>query len=262
MRVVLLGPPGAGKGTQAQRLVAQYGIVQLSTGDVLRAAVKAGTVLGLKVADIMARGSLCPDDLVVEIVADRIDQPDAKRGFVLDGFPRTVAQAEALEQILKKKGLRLDAVVAFEVNEDILLHRVKNRIAEMRLRGEPLRADDDPQILQQRVAAYRTQTAPLISYYRDKGLLKTVDGMASIDDVTAAIGRALAETAFRPGGAAKVVGKGPGKTAKAGRAKPPAAKPQRPKPAAARGKKPKPARRLGGSAQAAKNKQKRRGKAR
>jgi adenylate kinase len=197
MRVILLGPPGAGKGTQAQRLVAKYGVVQLSTGDMLRAAVKAGTPVGRKVADIMARGALVPDDLAVAIVADRIDQADAKRGFILDGFPRTVPQAEALEQMLKKKGLRLDAVVALKVDEEVLVHRIKTRIAQTRARGETLRVDDSPEILQERLAAYRAQTAPLVAYYSGKDMLKTVDGMAAIDEVTATIGRAMAEAAFR-----------------------------------------------------------------
>ncbi len=227
MRVVLLGPPGAGKGTQAQRLVEQYGVVQLSTGDMLRAAVKAGTPLGMKVADIMARGALVPDDLVVAIVEARIDQPDAKRGFILDGFPRTVQQAEALDQLLKKKGLKLDAVIALQVDEDVLLHRIKNRIAQMRARGEPLRPDDNPDVLRERLTAYRTQTAPLFAYYGAKGLLKTVNGMASIDEVTAAIGRALAETAFRPV---------PGKPPRARERKRAGAKPAR-RPRPLRGKK-------------------------
>ncbi len=212
MRVILLGPPGAGKGTQAQRLVVKYGVAQLSTGDMLRAAVKAGTPVGRKVADIMARGALVPDDLVVAIVADRIDQADAKRGFILDGFPRTVPQAEALEQMLKKKGLKLDAVIALKVDEEVLVHRIKTRIAQMRVSGEALRTDDSPEILQERLAAYRAQTAPLLAYYSGKGMLKTVDGMAAIDEVTAAIGREMAEAAFRPA-PAKWAGRGSGKTA-------------------------------------------------
>ena len=198
MRIVLLGPPGAGKGTQAKELVSKYGIVQLSTGDMLRAAVAAGTPIGLKAKDIMARGALVPDDVVVAIVADRIDQPDAKRGFILDGFPRTVPQAEALDRMLDEKGLRLDGVVALEVDPDILVRRIASRVEEMRTRGEPLRPDDNPEVLKQRLEAYQAQTAPLVDYYRSKGALRAVDGMASISDVAAAIGRALADTAFRP----------------------------------------------------------------
>ena len=198
MRIVLLGPPGAGKGTQAKGLVEKYGIVQLSTGDMLRAAVAAGTPIGLKAKDIMARGELVPDEIVVGIVSDRIDQPDARNGFILDGFPRTVPQAEALDWMLAKKKLRLDAVIELKVDHDILLRRIENRVEQMKLRGEPLRADDNPEILKQRLAAYEAQTAPLVSYYKGKGALRTVDGMASISDVTAAIGRALADAAFRP----------------------------------------------------------------
>jgi adenylate kinase len=187
MRLILLGPPGAGKGTQAQRLVAKYGIVQLSTGDMLRAAVRAGTPVGLRAKDIMERGDLVPDEVVVAIVSDRIDEPDAKKGFILDGFPRTVAQAEALEAMLAEKGLELDGVVELKVDEGILIRRIENRIAETLARGEALRKDDDPEVLKSRLEVYRRQTAPLIHYYREMGLLRAVDGMAPVDDVTAAI---------------------------------------------------------------------------
>src|ERR1700710_664594 len=145
MRLILLGPPGCGKGTQAQRLTEKYGIVPLSTGDMLRAAVKAGTPVGLKARDIMARGELVPDDVVVQIVADRIGQPDAKNGFILDGFPRTVPQAEALDRLLKERGLELDAVIELKVDEGILVKRIENRVAEMTARGEKLRSDDNPE---------------------------------------------------------------------------------------------------------------------
>jgi adenylate kinase len=195
MRIVLLGPPGAGKGTQAQRLIKKHGIVQLSTGDMLRTAVAAETPIGLKAKDIMARGDLVPDDVVVAIVADRIEQPDARKGFILDGFPRTVAQAEALDKMLAEKGLRLDAVVELKVDEDILLKRIENRIAQMKERGEPLRADDNPESFKIRLAAYRNQTAPLVAHYREQGALKSTDGMAPIDAVTAAIGKLLARPA-------------------------------------------------------------------
>src|SRR3954454_3583716 len=187
MRLILLGPPGAGKGTQAQRLVAKHGILRLSTGDMLRAAVAAGTPVGLQVKDIMERGDLCPDDIVVSIIADRIQQPDAKNGFVLDGFPRTVAQAEALERMLHEKGLELDGVVELKVDEGQLVRRIESRIKETLARGEALRKDDDPEILKTRLQAYRRQTAPLIHHYREKNLLWAVDGMAPVDQVTAAI---------------------------------------------------------------------------
>ena len=148
MRLILLGPPGAGKGTQAQRLVHKHGIVHLSTGDMLRAAVAAGTPVGLRAKSIMDAGQLVPDEVVVAIIADRIDQPDAKRGFVLDGFPRTVPQAEALDRLLAERGLQLDGVIELKVDEGILLKRIENRVAEMTARGEKLRADDNPEVLQ------------------------------------------------------------------------------------------------------------------
>ncbi|MFZ5693862.1 MAG: adenylate kinase [Pseudomonadota bacterium] len=197
MRLILLGPPGAGKGTQAQRLVEKHGIVQLSTGDMLRAAVKAETPVGLRAKDIMARGELVPDDVVVGIIEERIEQPDAAKGFILDGFPRTVAQAEALDRLLAKKGLKLDAAIELEVDDGILLQRIEKRVAEMRARGEPVRADDNAESLKKRLDAYHAQTAPLSHYYRRKGLLKTTDGMASIDAVTEAIGRLLTSPAPR-----------------------------------------------------------------
>ena len=197
MRIVLLGPPGAGKGTQAQRLISKHGIVQLSTGDMLRAAVAAQTPTGLKAKDIMARGDLVPDDVVVAIVAERIEQPDAQKGFILDGFPRTVAQAEALERMLAEKGLKLDGVIELKVDENILLQRIENRIAQMKARGEALRADDNPESFKTRLAAYRAQTAPLVAYYRKKRALKSTDGMAPIDTVTAAIGKILSPPAPR-----------------------------------------------------------------
>ncbi|MGB8549577.1 MAG: adenylate kinase [Xanthobacteraceae bacterium] len=192
MRLILLGPPGAGKGTQASNLVEKFGIVQLSTGDMLRAATAAGTPVGLHAKEIMARGELVPDDIVVEIVADRISQPDAHNGFILDGFPRTVPQAEALDRMLHQKKLDLDAVIELKVDEGILLKRIQKRAAEMAARGEALRADDNAEALHKRLEAYRRQTAPLIAFYADKGILRTVDGMAGIEDVAKAVEQALA----------------------------------------------------------------------
>ncbi len=191
MRLILLGPPGAGKGTQALRLVAKYGIVQLSTGDMLRAAVKAGTPIGRQVQEIMARGGLVPDNVVVGIVGQRMEEPDARKGFILDGFPRTVPQAVALDRMLETRGLALDAVIELRVDEDALVRRIESRIAEMNARGETLRDDDSPEVLHNRLRAYREQTAPLIAYYRQQGVLRTVNGMAPVPDVTVAIDKAL-----------------------------------------------------------------------
>jgi adenylate kinase len=187
MKLILLGPPGAGKGTQAQRLVEKHGLVQLSTGDMLRAAVKNGTPVGLKAKDVMARGELVSDAIVVGIIEDRIAEPDCAKGFILDGFPRTVAQAEALDAMLAKTGMKLDAVIELKVDEGILVGRIEKRVAEMTARGEPVRADDNAEALKKRLDAYRAQTAPVSDYYASKGALKTVDGMAPIDDVTKAI---------------------------------------------------------------------------
>ena len=192
MRLILLGPPGSGKGTQAQRLVQRYGIVQLSTSEMLRAAVAAQTPVGRKARDIMAAGGLVPDDIVVGIISDRLDQPDAAKGFILDGFPRTVPQAEALDRLLKDKQIKLDAVIELRVNESALLQRVETRVAEMRARGEDVRADDTPEVLTKRLASYRSQTEPLIHYYSERRKLLTVDGMMTIEAVTAEIDRILA----------------------------------------------------------------------
>ncbi len=210
MRLILLGPPGAGKGTQAQHLVAKYGIIQLSTGDMLRAAVAAGTPIGRQVSEIMASGALCPDEIVVSIVEDRVQQPDAHEGFVLDGFPRTVPQAVALDRMLARHGVALNAVIALKVDENALLKRIESRVAETRARGGALRDDDDPQVLHRRLLAYREQTAPLITYYQLQGVLQTVDGMAPIPQVTAAIERALCDvTAAKEGSGAKAAKKAP-----------------------------------------------------
>ena len=192
MRLILLGPPGAGKGTQSQRLVQKHGIVQLSTGDMLRAAISAGTPVGLQAKEIMARGALVSDEVVVGIISDRLDQSDAQRGFVLDGFPRTVAQAEALDTLLARKGLKLDAVIQLKVDEDALMRRIESRLAEAQARGDTIRPDDNPESFRTRLAASRDQTAPLIGYYGRRGMLTVVDGMADVEQVTRSIDAALA----------------------------------------------------------------------
>ncbi|ESR26533.1 adenylate kinase [Lutibaculum baratangense] len=188
MRLIFLGPPGAGKGTQAARLADHYGIAQLSTGDMLRAAVAAETNIGLAAKDIMARGELVPDEVVVEIISQRVEEPDCANGFILDGFPRTVAQAAALDELLAQKRLDLDAVLELSVDDGVLIQRIEKRAKETV--GGP-RDDDNAEALKNRLGVYNRQTAPLVAYYRERGLLKTVDGMAGIDDVTAEILRAL-----------------------------------------------------------------------
>jgi adenylate kinase len=239
MRLILLGPPGSGKGTQAQRLVQRYGIVQLSTGEMLRAAVAAQTPVGLKAKDVMASGGLVPDDVVIGIISDRIDQPDARNGFILDGFPRTVPQAEALDELLKKKQLKLDAVIELRVNESALLERVETRVAQMRERGEEVRVDDTPEVLTNRLASYRTLTEPLIHYYSERRKLLTVDGMMTIEAVTREIDRILSAIGAVEAKAAKKAGaaKRTAKTAKARAAKAKAAK-KAAKPAARKASKP------------------------
>jgi adenylate kinase len=195
MRLILLGPPGAGKGTQATRLVQKYGIPQLSTGDMLRAAVAAGTPIGLKAKAVMESGGLVSDEIVVGIIAERTGQPDARTGFILDGFPRTVKQAEDLEAMLAQKGQKLDAAVELTVDTQKLVDRIVHRAAEARAAGQPVRKDDDPEVFKSRLAAYERDTAAVTPFYRERGLLREVDGMASIDAVTAAIDAVLKDTA-------------------------------------------------------------------
>jgi adenylate kinase len=192
MRLILLGPPGAGKGTQAERLVKEHGIPQLSTGDMLRAAVAAGTPVGLKAKAVMNAGGLVSDEIVVGIIADRIQLPDAAKGFILDGFPRTVAQADALEAMLKAKGLKLDAVIDLVVDETKLVDRIVKRAADAKMAGQPVRKDDDPEVFKTRLAAFHRDTAAVRPYYSAKGMVQSVDGMQPIAHVTEAIDRILA----------------------------------------------------------------------
>ena len=192
MRLILLGPPGAGKGTQATRLVEKYGIPQLSTGDMLRAAVAAGTPVGLKAKAVMESGGLVSDEIVVGIIRDRIAEADAKKGFILDGFPRTVAQAEALDTMLKSEGLKLDAVIELVVDQSKLVARIVNRAAEAKAAGQPVRKDDDPDVFKTRLEAYNRDTAIVAPYYEKGGKLTKIDGMQSVDAVSAAIARVLA----------------------------------------------------------------------
>jgi adenylate kinase len=192
MRLILLGPPGAGKGTQATRLVQKHAIPQLSTGDMLRAAVAAGTPIGQKAKAVMDAGQLVSDEIVIGIIADRIAQADAKTGFILDGFPRTVAQAEALDRLLADKNLKLDAVIELQVDQNKLVDRILRRAAEAAAAGQPVRKDDDPEVFKTRLAAYNRDTAAVTPYYAKTGMLQVVDGMQPIDTVSKAIDDILA----------------------------------------------------------------------
>jgi len=191
MILILLGPPGAGKGTQAAYIVENYGIPQLSTGDMLRAAVAAETPVGIKAKAVMDVGNLVSDEIVAAIVEERIEADDCEPGFLLDGFPRTVAQAEMLDAMLEKKGRSLDAVIELRVNEEALLDRLRNRIAETKARGEEVRKDDNEETFKHRLKVYNEQTAPLIPYYKKQGKLAVLDGMGSIEAVSAEIDAVL-----------------------------------------------------------------------
>jgi adenylate kinase len=213
MNVILLGPPGSGKGTQAKRVEQAYGIIQLSTGDMLRAATASGSEFGLRVKSIMDSGELVPDAIIIDMIADRIGQPDCRNGFILDGFPRTLPQAQALDEMLARRGLRLDHVIEFEVDEPALIDRLAGRFScqqcgasyherDNRPKVDAIcdvcggcefacRADDRPETVKARLEVYHRQTAPILPYYHDRGILRPVDGMAEIDEVTREIEKIL-----------------------------------------------------------------------
>jgi adenylate kinase len=183
MIVIFLGPPGAGKGTQAAYISAKRDIPQLSTGDMLRAAIAAGSQIGQKVRAVIDKGELVSDELVAGIVSERIEMPDCANGFLLDGFPRTLEQAHMLEDILKDKGRRISCVLELQVDEDVLVGRLNNRIKEARDRGDEVRSDDNEETFRNRLSVYREQTAPLVPHYRELGLLKPIDGMQPVEKV-------------------------------------------------------------------------------
>jgi adenylate kinase len=191
MRLILLGPPGAGKGTQAKLITERYSIPQLSTGDMLRGAVAAATPIGLKAKAVMEAGELVSDEIVNAIVAERIDQPDCATGFILDGYPRTLQQADAVEDMLAERNLKLDAVVELVVDDRALVGRIVNRAEEAKAAGQPVRKDDTPEVFEERLREYYKKTAPLTGYYYAKRILKTVDGMNTIEGVAAGIAKVL-----------------------------------------------------------------------
>ena len=191
MNIILLGPPGAGKGTQAKRLVAERNMVQLSTGDMLRAARTSGTEMGKMVAGVMDRGELVTDEIVIGLIREQLETQHDVAGFVFDGFPRTLAQADALGALLAELGQSLDAVIELQVNDEVLVDRIVGRAKEAAAAGEPVRADDNEESLKIRLMAYYKQTSPLIGYYYAKGDLKSVDGLASMDEVAASIAACL-----------------------------------------------------------------------
>lgn len=193
MIVVLFGPPAAGKGTQATRIKAKYAIAHLSTGDMLRAAIAEGSEIGKKAKAIMDSGKLVPDEIVVGIIAERITQADCRKGFVLDGFPRTVNQAKELDAMLQAKTLSVTHVIVMDVNEAELIKRVENRAAEARRKGEPVRPDDDPETFKKRLGVYKAETAPILPYYEKQGKIRHVDGMKPVDEVTAQIDAVLSK---------------------------------------------------------------------
>ncbi|WP_273789782.1 adenylate kinase [Bartonella sp. ML70XJBT] len=184
MRVVLLGPPGAGKGTQAKMLTEEYNIPHLSTGDMLREVIAKETEIGKKAKAIISSGSLVPDSLVNQIVSDRIDEPDCVNGFILDGYPRTVGQAEALQQILESKNMHLDAVIELCVDEGALIERMEKRVQDTIAAGGQIRLDDNPVAFTKRLVEYREKTSPLSKFYSERGMLKVIDGMIDITEVT------------------------------------------------------------------------------
>ncbi|WP_320202154.1 adenylate kinase [Agrobacterium sp. rho-13.3] len=204
MRLIFLGPPGAGKGTQAKRLTDKYGIPQLSTGDMLRAAVTAGTEIGKRAKAVMDAGGLVSDDIVNQIVSERIQEADCAKGFILDGYPRTVPQAKALAENMRQKDLVLDAVIELKVDEEALVRRIENRVAETIAAGGTVRSDDNPDSFRKRLSEYREKTAPLSQYYEGQGELVVLDGMAHVDAVTVAIEAVLEKDANAAASAARI----------------------------------------------------------